>query len=320
MIVPMATDKTNDPTPVWRNAQHWAIIAGRWEYDGASAKYVAPNAPDAQIPYGLALADILLQDGAVEAQLTLPEQKDTTAGIILGYQSQQAPYVMAQIGAYGSEYAISVNEPGFGWRGLYVAGSDQNIRINTPYSVRFHRRGARLTFDVNSIRIFDHVLPQPMPGTQVGVYAWGKGGITFDNVRATTSRPRAFVAMPFSEPFNTLYDHVIRPVSIDGGFDPVRIDDISRPGIIFEDIQREIAIATVVVAEITAANQNVFYELGYAHGFHKPTILLAQRNSELPFDIRSYRVIFYDDTIGGRPNVENELRAHLRSVLDDSSL
>ena len=31
---------------------------------------------------------------------------------------------------------------------------------------------------------------------------------------------------------------------------------------------------------------------------NKPTILLAKKGEELPFDIRSYRVIFYDDTIG----------------------
>lgn len=34
----------------------------------------------------------------------------------------------------------------------------------------------------------------------------------------------------------------------------------------------------------------------------------------LSFDIRSYRVIFYD-TIAGKPRVERSLRKHLRSVL-----
>jgi nucleoside 2-deoxyribosyltransferase len=73
----------------------------------------------------------------------------------------------------------------------------------------------------------------------------------------------------------------------------------------------------VVIAEITAPNQNVFYELGYAHALNKPTILLARRGRELPFDIRSYRVIFYDDTIGGKPEVERNLIKHLQSVLPE---
>lgn len=72
-----------------------------------------------------------------------------------------------------------------------------------------------------------------------------------------------------------------------------------------------------MIAEITSPNQNVFYELGYAHALNKPTILLARRGKELPFDIRSYRVIFYEDTIGGKPVVEENLRKHLKAILKD---
>jgi len=50
---------------------------------------------------------------------------------------------------------------------------------------------------------------------------------------------------------------------------------------------------------------------------NKPTILLAQRGRDLPFDIRSYRVIFYDDSIGGKPAVERDLREHLHAILKD---
>jgi len=38
------------------------------------------------------------------------------------------------------------------------------------------------------------------------------------------------------------------------------------------------------------------YGHAHARALNKPTILLARRGRELPFDIRSYRVIFYDDT------------------------
>ncbi len=101
------------------------------------------------------------------------------------------------------------------------------------------------------------------------------------------------------------------------GFEVTRIDEVNRPGIIFQDIQKKIEDAKVVIAEITAPNQNVYYEVGYAHALNKPTILLAQRGRELPFDIRSYRVIFYDDSIGGKPLVERTLREHLDSILHE---
>jgi len=171
---------------------------------------------------------------------------------------------------------------------------------------------------VDGVQIFEEVLASPLAGNQVGLYAWGREKITFEKLQVWGERPRAFVAMPFEEPFNTMYHEVIQPEGNRLGLDVVRVDELSGPGIIFEDIKREISESKVVIAEITAPNQNVFYELGYAHALNKPTILLARRGRELPFDIRSYRVIFYDDTIGGKPEVERNLAKHLRSVLQES--
>jgi hypothetical protein len=44
--------------------------------------------------------------------------------------------------------------------------------------------------------------------------------------------------------------------------------------------------------------------------------LLANRTIEnLPFDVSGYRVIFYDDTIRGKRDIEENLRKHLENVL-----
>jgi nucleoside 2-deoxyribosyltransferase len=75
----------------------------------------------------------------------------------------------------------------------------------------------------------------------------------------------------------------------------------------------------LVIAEITPANPNVFYELGYAQALGKPTILLAQRGGTLPFDIRSFRVVYYDDTIGGKTRVEQDLARHLEAIAQAAS-
>lgn len=83
---------------------------------------------------------------------------------------------------------------------------------------------------------------------------------------------------------------------------------------IFQDIQGEIEQAEIVIADITPPNPNVFYELGYAHALGKPTILLAQRDSKLPFDISSFRIVFYNDTIAGKTEVRRSLRRHLEAI------
>ena len=125
--------------------------------------------------------------------------------------------------------------------------------------------------------------------------------------------------MPFAEPFDPLYRDVIAPVAEQLGFDIVRVDEVPGPGIILDDIQQQIAKAHAVVAEIsTPHNPNVFYELGYAHALKKPAIILVRREDgkEMPFDVRGYRAIFYDDSIGGKKVVERNLRQHLQAVRD----
>jgi hypothetical protein len=38
------------------------------------------------------------------------------------------------------------------------------------------------------------------------------------------------------------------------------------------------------------------------------------RGGKLPFDIASYRVVFYDDSIGGKSRVEEDLARHLDAI------
>jgi nucleoside 2-deoxyribosyltransferase len=124
--------------------------------------------------------------------------------------------------------------------------------------------------------------------------------------------------MQFGEPFDSLYNEVIKQVALDMGFEPFRADDVFRPGVIIQDIIRSIVASDVIIAEVTPENPNVFFELGYAHAIDKPTVLLAERPTEsskpLPFDIRGFRVIFYDDTIRGKREVESMLRQHLTNI------
>jgi nucleoside 2-deoxyribosyltransferase len=71
-----------------------------------------------------------------------------------------------------------------------------------------------------------------------------------------------------------------------------------------------------VIAEITPVNRNVFYELGYAQALGKPTVLLAERGKQLPFDVSGYRLLMYDNTIAGKRQVEDGLKKHLRAILN----
>jgi hypothetical protein len=301
--------------------RHWAALAGRWSFDSGVSVYQGPL-EDQRQPYGLALSELQLQDGRARATITFEDLADSSlgisAGIVLGFQSEAGSYINPQIGGWNSAYAMSEFVPAEGFRAIRLAGSIQNLQAGRAYELKLRKVGQRIAMLVDGVQIFEEVLAKPLAGNQVGLYAWGRQKIKFEELQVSSERPRAFVAMPFEEPFNTMYREVILPEGERLGLDVIRVDELAGPGIIFEDIKREISESKVVIAEITAPNQNVFYELGYAHALNKPTILLARRGRELPFDIRSYRVIFYDDTIGGKPEVERNLIKHLRSVLQEN--
>jgi hypothetical protein len=295
---------------------HWAAIAGKWSFNGEPVRYEGPL-EGAVYPYGLALSSQHLRDGKAHVRIALPDNTGAVGAVVIGYRSQRDPHVLAQLGAWDAAYAFAAWVPGVGWQRLDFAGSAKNLQPGRDYELMIELLGQRLRMTVDAVEVLQTIVETPLAGTVIGLHAGGTGPVTFSGFRLSdTQEPAAFVMMPFKEPFDTLYREVIHPVTAASGFRVIRIDEIMAPGIIIDDIQRQIAEAHVVIAEITQPNPNVFYELGYAHALRKPAILLARRDpsNQLPFDVRSYRAIFYDDTIGGKDSVERALKQHLEAL------
>jgi hypothetical protein len=307
--------------PAWVSVTQWTPIAGRWTTADLRQRYEGPGATPPPGAHGLALCSARFQDGLVRVTLLFNGSdgplSGESAGILLGYHAESGAYVVAGLGGFEVAFAIWEFVPGLGWAARRATGSIQNLRYNCPYKLQVSQKGQRISLVVDDVVVLDHVLPSPLPGNQLGLYAMSKSPVTFDNFQVERRAPTAFVAMQFGKPYDDIYRTVIRPKARAMGFEVIRIDEVNRPGIILQDIQRKIEDAKVVIAEITAANQNVYYEIGYAHALNKPTILLAQSRKALPFDIRSYRVIFYDDSIGGKSQVEKKLREYLKAILQE---
>jgi hypothetical protein len=283
-------------------------------------KYLGPSGGDGIPPYGIALTNHNLTDGSVRVRVNFSKvdfEGHTAAGLVLGFQSERSRYTIIQLGGYGRAYSIAEFAPGVGWQGIENVGSAKNLEAGKGYEVAVRQTGQEIRLRVDGVPVIERVLAQPLAGSQLGLFAWGKEPIDLSHLEVDSAKPQVFVAMQFGQPYDTLYKEVICPRVAALGLSVIRIDEIAGPGIIFEDIKRQIAEAKIIIAEITAPNQNVYYELGYAHALNKPTILLAERGKELPFDIRSYRVIFYDDSIGGKPALEQHLQKHLQAILRD---
>lgn len=314
------TSDTPDSASAPQKVEKWAAIAGRWKFTKGGAKYLGPE-EGAAFPLGIARAAQRFRDGAIRTTVKLKRNSKTTAGIVIGYQSPNAPYTVAQIGAFDRAYAISDYLPDAGWVARASAGSLSNLSPEHPHQVEVRVLGQTVEMTVDEVDVLRCVLPRPIEGSGFGLYAWDDAEIEFSDTIVEGITPKMFVMMPFSEPFDTLYRDVILPVAKEAHFDVVRIDQVYGPGIILNDIQQQIEQSQAVVAEITSHNPNVFYELGYAHALRKPAVILVRRppkGDELPFDVRGFRAIFYDDSIGGKKNVESHLRQTLNALQRDS--
>jgi PAS domain S-box-containing protein len=108
--------------------------------------------------------------------------------------------------------------------------------------------------------------------------------------------PYVFVALPFS---TSVVPEEVWSLAIEGAADAndikaYRVDQGVKPVRLAEDIFNSILNADLVIADLTGANPNVFYELGLAHALDKTVIQLVGDEGKIPFDVAGIRTIKYD--------------------------
>ncbi len=122
---------------------------------------------------------------------------------------------------------------------------------------------------------------------------------------------RCFVIMPYGgddisrrKHYEGIYQSLITPAAMRAGYEPKRSDLAGEPGNITHDIIKDLADSDMVIADLTEANANVFFELGIRHAFRKSgTVHIVDQNHPLPFDIRHYRAIPYSTDLSELPDV-----------------
>jgi hypothetical protein len=125
-----------------------------------------------------------------------------------------------------------------------------------------------------------------------------------------------FVIMPFSKERKEVYKFGIAPACRQAGYEAKRVDELPGPFNINRKIIEYLFHCDAVVAEITDKNPNVFYEMGVAHTLGNKTIMIAQDAEKLPFDIRNYRCIIYEQSVEGLQRLQEEIVRSLREIGD----
>ena len=239
--------------------------------------------------------------------------ESASAGLILYYHTATGGFIAANLHSGGSLCSIGT-WGGQQWTTHAAKGEAGQIKPNTDYLLQVQVRGSSVTASIDGVSVISLNLPFTLPKGQAGLWAIGPENTRFSGISLNVEAPKIFVVMQFTPPYNELYEQVVVPVCQNLGFDVVRSDDVVGPGLIIADITRQISQSAAVVADITPDNPNVFWEVGYAHALQKPTILIAEHERKLPFDVSPFRTLFYENTIAGKAKIEGGLQRHLEAI------
>ena len=297
---------------------YWIAIFGKAEVADGTVTYVpSPTIEGLNVGHNAATllrSNMEFESGEVTYEAHLDEP---TSKCQVGLKSEGDGKLFAGLNVGTAGYGLSLFRNNK-WEILDGAGSGTSVPTEDWISVKLRVLGSQIDLFVNEVKVCSTL--RNISKGQVELMLQGSQKIRVRNIKATASTPQAFVVMQFSDAFNALYTDVIKPTCEQFGLTTIRADDIYKSGLIINDIARSIEEASVIIADVTTDNPNVFYEVGYAHGIKKPTILLSDRTREkLPFDVSGFRTLFYDNTIGGKSDVEARLTKHLENTSPDNS-
>jgi len=124
-----------------------------------------------------------------------------------------------------------------------------------------------------------------------------------------------FVLMPFHKDFKKVYSDGIKPAVKKAKLQPKRADEIFTSTPVVQDIWESINKSTLLIADVTDRNPNVFYEVGLSHALPKRLIIITQKKQDVPFDIQHIRWIPYTNTKSGRRQLSSKLHRAIKAEL-----
>lgn len=160
------------------------------------------------------------------------------------------------------------------------AGGDSNELL------RKHRARIATAFDPGAL---EHCLAA-VSGT-IHADARAAAGAVVDLIR-TARIGRCLVLLPYDDEHNELYASSIEPC-VSAHMAPIRLDRLPKSEAIYSSFADAIRSCSAVIADITRMNENVMYEIGYAHGLGLTPLIYtrdAARLDDLPIYFRTLNV------------------------------
>ncbi|EMW6458370.1 hypothetical protein AAFE73_001907 [Enterococcus faecalis] len=116
-----------------------------------------------------------------------------------------------------------------------------------------------------------------------------------------------------------IVENVLNKVLEKYDYELIIAHEIHSMGSIGDQVFTNIIGADLVISNLSGWNANVMYETAVAHSFGKPTIMICESGTELPFDLINDRTIFFEDTIEGTGALIEELDKKIPKISEDST-
>ena len=122
-----------------------------------------------------------------------------------------------------------------------------------------------------------------------------------------------FILMPFGETWSDSVWKLVDAICSRAGLRCKRADE-QEGRVVMDDLWEGLCKSRIVVADLTARNPNVTYEVGMADVLGKEVILLSQTPEDVPFDFLGLRLIPYENSIPGAQALEEKLIKRVESL------
>lgn len=115
------------------------------------------------------------------------------------------------------------------------------------------------------------------------------------------NKKTCFIISPIGKPGSSIRKRsdnvekfIIRSAMAKQGYETKRADDLAEPGIVTTQVINHLLNDSIVVADLSDQNPNVFYELAIRHVIRKPYIHIIEYGQKLPFNVFPMRTIYYN--------------------------
>ncbi|MBM4018141.1 MAG: hypothetical protein FJ288_07395 [Planctomycetes bacterium] len=130
------------------------------------------------------------------------------------------------------------------------------------------------------------------------------------------SRRFCFVIMPY-QALGLFYKNLRRLIQEATGLRCIRADEVPGSGQpLLDKIHALIERAELIVVELSQPSPNVYYEVGYAKAIRKEVLVICQKGTDVPEDLKGLERIEYEDRDPQWQHFEDKLRAQLSNKVD----